>query len=171
MAVYNKITKCKHRRCGSCPYLEECDFFMSKITNVKFQPILKSCASLNCITENVIYLISCKQCDLQYIGETKNSIQKRFTGHRSLINSGKSNQLIHNHFHKENHDLSNCVIIPIEKIEATGLNEKELTRLRLDREKFWIQTLQTSYPLGMNIRMKGVGDFHPSQNIYRDFEG
>ena len=168
---YKKIMKCMQGRCRTCPYLEECNYFMSKITNVKFQPILNSCRSLNCITENVVYLISCKLCDLQYIGETKNSIQKRFAGHRSLISSGNSNQLIHNHFHKENHDLCNCQIIPIEKIEAAGLNEKELTRMRLDREKFWTQTLQTSYPLGMNVRMKGVGDFHPSQNIYRDFGG
>ena len=115
--------------------------------------------------------MSCKQCDLQYIGETKNSIQKRFAGHRSQINSGKSNQLVHNHFHRENHDISNCLIIPIEKIEDTDLNERELTRLRLDREKFWTQTLQTPYPLGLNVRVKGVGDFHPSQQVYRDFGG
>ena len=137
MAVQNKkITKCGQGRCRTCPYLEECDFFMSKITNIKFQPVLKSCISLNCMTENVVYLISCKLCDLQYIGETKNNIQKHFMGHRSLINSGKSNQLVHNHFNKENHDLSNCLVIPIEKIEGAGLNERELTRMRLDREKF-----------------------------------
>ena len=166
-----RITKCGRGRCRTCQYVEECHFFKSNITNVKFRPILKSCLSLDCMTENVIYLISCKICDLQYIGETKNNINKRFSAHRSSINSGKSNQLIHDHFHKENHDLSNCIIIPIEKIEAAGLNEKELTRMRLDREKFWTQTLQTCYPLGMNVRLKGVGDYHPSQQVYRDFGG
>ena len=118
MAVTNKkIAKCGFVRCRTCPNLEECNFFYSKITNQKFHPVLNSCISLNCMTENVVYLISCKLCDLQYIGETKNSIQRRFTGHRSSINSGKTNQLIHHHFHKDNHDLVNCIIIPIEKIE------------------------------------------------------
>jgi hypothetical protein len=163
--------RCGLNRCRTCPYLVECNVFYSKITNQKFYPIFNSCTSLNCMTENVVYLISCKVCDLQCVGETKNSIQKRFTGHRSHINSGKSNQLVHNHFHKENHDLSNCLIIPIEKIERADLNEREITRLRLDREKFWTQTLQTAYPLGLNVRMKGVGDFHPSQRIYIDFGG
>jgi hypothetical protein len=61
------------------------------------------------------------------------------------------------------------MIIPIEKIEEPGLNDKDLTKFRLDREKFWIQTLQTPYPLGMNVRLKGIGDFHPTQDVYRDF--
>ena len=173
MAANNnkKITKCGLMRCRTCPYLNECNVFYSKITNQRFHPILNSCNSLNCQTENVVHLISCKLCDLQYIGESKNSIQKRFAGHRSSINLGKNHQLTHNHFHRENHHLSNCLILPIEKIEAMGLNDRELTRIRLDREKFWIQTLQTSYPLGLNVRLKGVGDFHPSQNVYRDFGG
>ena len=65
------------------------------------------------------------------VGETMNSIQKRFSSHRSSIRTGKSNQLIHGHFHNECHGLDNCRIIPIENIEAPGLNQKETTRHRL----------------------------------------
>ena len=50
-------------------------------------------------------------------------------------------------------------------------NKRELTRLRLDREKFWTQTLQTPYPLNLNVRVKDMGDFHPAQQVYRDFDG
>ena len=118
MAAFIKISCCKLGRCKTWPYLIECNSFCSNVTNVNYLPILKSCDSLSFQTENVIYLISCKICNIQYIGETQNSIQKHFTGHRSSINWGKTNQLVHQHFHEECHGLANCEIIPIEKIES-----------------------------------------------------
>ena len=36
-------------------------------------------------TSNIIYLISCRICGIQYIGETTNSLKKRFYGHRSTV--------------------------------------------------------------------------------------
>ena len=175
-----KISKCNLGRCKTCPFVRECNYFHSNVTNVKHKPVLKSCKSLSCVTDNVIYLISCKLCNVQYIGETLNCIQKRFTGHRSNINSGKSHQMVHHHFHQENHALSNCEIIPIEKIECPeaqrrGLTpeqkRKTLTKFRLDREKYWISTLQSAYPLGLNVRVKGIGDYNPSQVLYHNFGG
>ena len=41
----------------------------------------------------------------------------------------------------------------------------------MDREKYWISTLQTAYPFGLNSRVKGIGDFLPSQGNYRGFGG
>ena len=166
-----KISKCGSRRCRTCPYIIECNSFVSTNNHSMFYPILGTAEYLTCSTENIVYLISCQLCNNQYVGESKNSIQKRFSSHRSSIRNGKSNQLIHNHFHIDCHGLDNCRIIPIEKIEAPGLNEKEITRYRLDREKHWIITLQTCYPLGLNERFKGLGDFTPSQGRYPDFGG
>ena len=180
MADTTKIIRCKLGRCRTCPYMKECSSFSSNVTNLKYLPILKSCESLSCQTENVIYLISCKICNFQYIGETQNSIQKRFSGHRSSINSKNSSQLVHQHFDQECHGLSNCEIIPIEKIESNEILRQELTpeqtkraltRFRLDREKYWISTLQSAYPYGLNVRIKGIGDFNPSQARYHDFGG
>ena len=39
-----------------------------------------------CKTENIIYLLECAICDLQYIGETKQQLSKRLNGHRSDAN-------------------------------------------------------------------------------------
>ena len=175
-----KIQKCGARRCGTCPFVDNSNNFFSSSINLKCYPNTAGLAYLNCKTENVVYLISCKVCNFQYVGETKNSIQKRFSGHKSSIRKGDSNQLIHRHFQEDCHGLSNCSIFPIEKINATGLNqlnhifidqERALTRLRMDREKYWISTLQTAYPFGLNSRVKGIGDFLPSQGNYRGFGG
>ena len=127
---------------------------------------------LDCRTDNIIYLIHCQICKFQYIGETKNKLQKRFSNHKSSINSNNSCQLVHKHFQGDCHGLDNCRIIPIEKIDTRPLVvqnldplllNKAVTKLRLDREKFWITSLQTAYPFGLNSRLKGIGDFNPSQ--------
>ena len=169
--ITTKITRCGSRRCGTCPYMTECNSFFSASNHHKFYPILGTSDHLTCSTENIVYLISCQLCNNQYVGESMNSIQKRFNGHRTFMRNGKSSQLVHGHFHNDCHGLNNCRIIPIEKIEAPGLNQKEMTRYRLDREKHWITALQTCYPLGLNERLKGLGDFTPSQGRYPDFGG
>ena len=93
---------------------------------------------------------------------------------------GKSCQIVHKHFEQTGHGLINCRVIPIEKIDPTPLRQQNLneeqvnqatTKLRQEREKFWIKTLQSAYPFGLNSRVKGVGDFIPSQGNYLNFGG
>ena len=55
---------------------------------------LKCSDSLSCKSKNFIYLIECKKCAIQYIGETKRQLKvdERFGEHRrSILNH---NQLI-----------------------------------------------------------------------------
>ena len=175
-----KIQKCGVSQCRTCPFIVNCNYFYSNSTGVKYFPLTNGQIVLNCKSENIIYLIFCKICNFQYIGETKNRLQTRFSGHKTNINSGKSCQLVHKHFLEEGHGLSNCRIIPIEKIDVRTLNnqnldsvhlEKSVSKLRYEREKYWISTLQTAYPFGLNSRVKGVGDFNPNQAIFQNFGG
>ena len=177
---YKTITKCGVGQCRTCPFVEECNFFRSNTTGVRFFPKVNGHYPLDCKSENIVYMIFCKRCNFQYIGETKNRLQTRFSSHRSSIKSGTSCQLIHKHFEENGHGLVNCRIIPIEKIDISLINQHNLTseqikktldRVRLEREKFWITTLQTAYPFGLNSRVKGIGDFNPSQSSYHDFGG
>ena len=79
------------------------------------------------------------------------------------------------------HGLANCIIMPIEKIVLSESDEriftseveksKAMDKIRFEREKFWISTLQTAYPFGLNCRVKGVGDFNPSQGVFQHFGG
>ena len=43
---------------------------------------------VNCKSQNVIYVITCAKCFLQYVGETSNQIGIRFCVHRACM-SGK----------------------------------------------------------------------------------
>ena len=180
MAYINYIQKCGARRCCTCPYIEECSFFSSNSTGARFRPKGAGQNILTCKSENIIYMIFCKICNIQYIGETKNRLHQRFNGHRSGIKGKKSGQIIHKHFEEGGHGLSNCRILPIEIIDVRSINQQNLnhsqranaiSKLRLEREKFWISTLQTAYPFGLNSRVKGIGDFNPSQGQFQSFGG
>ena len=108
-----KIQKCGVSQCRTCPFIVNCNYFYSNSTGVKYFPLTNGQIVLNCKSENIIYLIFCKICNFQYIGETKNRLQTRFSGHKTNIKSGKSCQLVHKHFLEEGHGLSNYRIIPV----------------------------------------------------------
>ena len=175
MDLYKKIQKCGVSTCLTCPYLDETNFFQSSTNGKKYFPAINGEHVLNCKSENIIYLMKCKLCGFQYIGETKCRLHIRFNGHRSRINSNKSGQLVHKHFQENCHGLANCIIIPIEKIVLSESDENIFSsqvekarakdKIRFEREKFWISTLQTAYPFGLNCRVKGIGDFNPSQGV------
>ena len=180
MANETLIKKCNGRSCGTCPFLEEKNCFHSNSTGQRHKPLTADQDFLTCKSENVIYMIYCQVCNIQYIGETKQKLIRRFSNHKTNINGKKSGQVVHKHFEESGHGISNLRVIPIEKIDKNnvnlrGLNEiqkdKAITKYRLEREKIWISKLQTAYPFGLNITVKGVGDFNVSQGLYQNFEG
>ena len=40
-------------------------------------------------TKNVIYMVQCNRCNLQYIGETKRRLKDRFNEHRRAVMYGQ----------------------------------------------------------------------------------
>jgi hypothetical protein len=45
--------------------------------------LFKICCTVNCKSANIIYILECSVCGLQYIGESKQPFHKRLTEHRS----------------------------------------------------------------------------------------
>ena len=41
--------------------------------------------NVNCKSKNVIYLITCNKCNLQYVGSISNEFKVRFRNHRNQI--------------------------------------------------------------------------------------
>ena len=113
-----KIKKCGSNRCRTCSHIEECNFFFSNTTGQRYKPKICDGGSLDCRSENIIYLMFCKVCNFQYVGETKNRLQTRFSKHKSDIRSGNACQIIHKHFEESGHGIDNCKVLPIEKIDS-----------------------------------------------------
>ena len=146
---------CNGFLCKTCKFIEPCQNFVSNITKQEY-PIL---SKLDCNSSNIIYLITCTLCYQHYVGQTGNMLRERFSSHRyALHNIDFSNALV-KHFDRF-HGWSNCpdndrfsdvfILTPIEKIPHLPSNEETKIH-RLDREQFWIDTLNTVEPFGMNI--------------------
>ena len=132
--------KC-HSRCVVCQnHIQESDSFTGNGNTHKTK------GKITCTTSNVIYLISCRVCRVQYVGETKNTLKKRFYGHRSTVNTGKLDTPVGCHFNLPNHTISD---MNLQGIESLG-HRKDL--VRLSREKVWMKRLRTIQPHGLNIQ-------------------
>ena len=75
------VSRCGKPRCKTCKHIVEGDSFCSNTTGRKYN--IKSREDvITCATKNVIYLISCKKCGIQYVGETSQALRNRMNNHR-----------------------------------------------------------------------------------------
>ena len=99
--------------------------------------------NLSCHSHNVIYLITCSLCSKQYVGLTSSTL--RYVNiHRFNINND-GGDTVAKHFNLPGHIINHAKITPIDQLltaDIIGL---------LNKETFWIHTLQTLQPHGINI--------------------
>ena len=102
-------------------------------------------SNFTCKSANIIYLITCKQCQKQYEGQTGRTLADRICDHLSNIRTNKSKPVAL-HFNLPDHSLTDFEITAIEQIPDT----EHSLHLRLLKETTWQNLLQTAYPLGIN---------------------
>ena len=135
---------CNTARCACCHVIQTTTQFKSTVTGKTFA--IKH--DVNCKSTNVIYALSCKTCGIQYIGKTSQPFHKRLNGHRSNINTNKSDRspYVVPHFRIPGHTLKDnaltatiLCLIPSGNIDTT----KQL-------ESLWIYRAGTIHPNGLN---------------------
>ncbi|XP_039596731.1 nuclear GTPase SLIP-GC-like [Polypterus senegalus] len=99
-----------------------------------------------CKSSSVIYVIECQKpdCKKQYVGKTRNSLKSRFSRHKSDV-SRKCNLPVYEHFNSKGHSFQDLKIFPIEQHDDLEMLDKS--------EIFWIKTLGTQYPDGLNLEI------------------
>ena len=85
---------CINKRCKLCPYTSTTESFSSTTTSRCYYIF----QGMGCKTRNVVYLITCKSCSKQYVGETKDPLNIRINGHRSSIYTNDQESPIGPHF-------------------------------------------------------------------------
>ena len=68
---------CIAHSCRYCPKLNTTGKITSKVTGQKYHSRTKA----TCNSNNIVYCISCRTCGKQYVGQTKNTVKKRFQAH------------------------------------------------------------------------------------------
>ena len=160
------ISKCLKARCKTCPNFQKKQNFSSNITNKQYKLINETSENLCCNSQNLIYLLSCNKCNMQYVGETTTPLNERINRHRTA-KSGCQHVL--SHFQECGTNGSFGIQI-LEKLPGNGyVNNKvcpEQKKKRLEREDYWIKTLRTIYPYGLNERVKGSDDSLPIGKLF-----
>ncbi|GAA6106737.1 uncharacterized protein LOC105009030 isoform X1 [Tachysurus ichikawai] len=94
-------------------------------------------------TPNCVYLIRCKKCGKQYIGETRNSVRARLTTHRYNIRHRRK---------RRSHLVSHFLRHGLQAVRGLAVEHKPTwsTKDRKARERHWMRKLNTQYPHGLN---------------------
>ena len=141
-AVSYNVTKCNRRRCSHCLTINESDCFTSITTSC----VHKIRQNLSCISTDVIYLITCKKCEAQYVEQTHQKCANRMNNHRfDIVHFPDMLTNVSEHFNSPGHNIQDCSFVPIEKVSN---NWK-----RLLKETCWMHILGTITPNGMNSKI------------------
>ena len=98
-------------------------------------------SKLNCEARDVIYVIECRACGLQYVGETARPLKMRINNHLTKIRSSYPSTQLHRHF------ANAC---SPDDFSFFGIAVHPRQRTRLAKESDWIKNLNTLTPNGLN---------------------
>ena len=142
------FSSCKDKRCMTCPKFIKSESFKSNVTNVEYKVKNHTEETLSCKSQNIIYLLTCLCCGIQYVGETIYPFHKRNNQHRTEMND-----------HFEFHLNTSCKTYSysyqiIEKFPGNGYKsdgsiDMEMLKIRKDKEDEWIKKLRVIFPYGL----------------------
>jgi hypothetical protein len=138
-------------KCTYCPFLTKKLEFTSFVTGLELKvkhipkPQFISCEMLN-----VIYLITCKKCGIQYVGETGRKLRERLYEHLySIRNKDRISTPVSLHFSLPDHKIKDLSILIIERCQNYTDNSV-MTKFRKGSEQYWIWLIKSITPLGLN---------------------
>lgn len=110
---------CGRKNCTTCQHSNEAEQFTSNKTGREFR--LKQC--INCHSSNIIYLLTCRKCGMQYVGETGRKLKERVGDHlRDIRNRAKTPVAIH--FNSPGHDIADFNVVGVEELKRCRLYRK-----------------------------------------------
>ena len=146
-----KCVKCGKKRCGVCSSLKETQTFSNK-EGREFS--IKN-GTMNCDSKHVVYLLSCKQCKIQYVGSTSTPFRLRYNNYKCCFRKFSAGcpavpqESLHAHFAQDDHHGR-------DDWEFVLIDQAEDIPSARRRETFWQNYLNTFIPYGLNEREVAV---------------
>ena len=112
--------------------------------------------NLNCKSKYVKYLLECTKCKIQYVGKAKTEFNIRLNNHRKGVS--KSDAIpASRHFSGKNHNFNtHANFILIKQIRHVDTDTEKIKERLKQRENFWLLTLETLTPKGLNQELNIV---------------
>ena len=111
---------CNGPRCKTCSILTA----GNSIRSSYFDKLYNLADNLNCNSANIIYVIRCSKCKIQYVGETRNPLRERMKAHRSCIKLNRDTP-IGIHFNSIDHNITHLQIMPIEQLKTDNITDRK----------------------------------------------
>ena len=128
-----------NKPCKTCPRMDTSNTITStEGISYKIQ------GKFTCQSRYIMCVMTCNICQKQYVGETSQTLNKRFRMHESVIRSNSENNIAE-HFNLPNHSPISYTV----KIVSQEVDKNK--RLRL--EESWIHLLNTFQPNGLNLKL------------------
>ena len=125
----------KCNKCSICPYMSNCKVVKSSATS--FNAEIKQ--EVNCLTRNVVYCITCKKCNMQYVGETERVAKERFREHIGYVKNQQFEKATGWHFNQKGHSVSDMQFAIIEKVFS------QEPGVRKERESLFIKNFNSKH--------------------------
>ena len=126
--IKSGMSKC-NKPCSICPYVNQQKVVKSSVTNVTVQLSKHH----TCNDRNIVYIINCKKCKQQYIGETDKTVRERMLQHLGYVRREETSQATGFHFNQPGHKMSDMSISVFERINNHD------PQYRKTRESYWIE--------------------------------
>ena len=137
--------RCNSRHgCLTCPNIDDGRTTYTSSTTGETREIKQH---ITCKPNNLTYVIECKKCKKQYIGETKRGLRERFTEHRQAANNSdhaSASAAVPTHFNLPSHSVKDMLLIPLE-LQVTNNPSR-----RKAREAYFTQRGHTLTPYGIS---------------------
>ena len=164
------IFRCGSKRCEFQNKFVPVNNVLSTTTNRLYKCIVPAGSTyVNDHSANVVYLITCNKCKLQYVGETSQNLNKRFNWHNSCFRNPTAYsfcKILNTHFSKgycKDHSYAVNIIENLEGAGRTKRNTMDFAAkpIRKARETYSMHELRTIFPYGLSDR---IGDKFKTDN-------
>ena len=149
---------CKSSQCVTCDHVLNSTVIDQRFIDQGIQPS-------TCKSTNTVYLIVCKKCTFEYIGETSRTTATRIAEHMKEIrnNDESNNSSVVKHFNTEK-----C---KIHHLRFTILHRNMInTSVRKEMESKLIRSHSTLFPKGLNQRVLNLTVPSTSDNAKVDVD-
>ena len=102
--------------CSICPYVK----VQKQVKAKHSKAVVHLSKHFDCNTKNIVYIIECKKCGDQYIGQTLNSLRGRFLDHLGYARREELHKSTDNHFNLPGHKMSDMQITVLEKVKEVN---------------------------------------------------
>ena len=137
--------KCNCKRCQVCQSISETDTFTCSNDGTTYEINHK----FDCNEQCLVYLLTCKKCLKQNVGQTVDNFRSRWNNYKDNARKHERGQHcmqkhLYEHFDLPGHTgfLKDVTVTLIDKTDPRNPTE---------REDYWIHTLKTKAPRGLNM--------------------